>query len=240
VVTSPAELHEVQPHAPLREYLCENAARLLNFLVEHHGLPHGSSIYVVTGTVLSATWATATHATAMDPVFNTLTLKRFPGSEDNESSYRWTHRGNAQTRTQGSRVGRSKDQCIFLRGFMITASPAVWQARKELALRATSPPSESSPGSRPNQSQNVPSSTSTEGEFDAKGKGIAQAGQFDSIGSLLAAPSALSQATVHSVPPEATYADDYPSLEINKALLEAVCWLPSYQLCQLMRILGAV
>lgn len=220
VVTSPAEQHEIKVHAPLREYLCENASRLLDFLVEHHDLPHGSSIYVVTGTIHSAAWAMATHGTAMDPSFDTLTLKRIPGTAEREPFYHWRHRGNAQTRTQGRRPSEKNDQCIFLKGFLVTASIAIWNTRRELTLKSTSNPSEG-PSNQPNQDGKASSSGSKEGDLKGKGRETSQSGHPLSGGLAHSVPG-LNRAMVRSIPSQATSADGYPSREINEALLENV------------------
>ncbi|KAH6916495.1 hypothetical protein BKA70DRAFT_487888 [Coprinopsis sp. MPI-PUGE-AT-0042] len=219
-VTSPAELREVKDHSLLRRYLCENAASLFAFLAEHHALPHGSSIYVVTGTILSATWATATHSIPMHPSHNTLVLKReVPSDQSRKPFFVWTKRGNARTQTQGSQAGEAKDQCLFLRGFLITASPAVWMARSE-ATKVSATHTETQDLQREPQQGHVNAEDQNE---DTNGKGH-QAGRTTKSRSFT--PSSFSSSVrnmgainVHPLPPQAAIASDYPSYRINNMLL---------------------
>lgn len=72
----------------------------------------------------------------MDPSYDRLVLKRVLNDETLQHFFVWTERGNAQTRTH---EGTNKDQSLFLKGFLMTASPAVWKARKkEFILRQAS------------------------------------------------------------------------------------------------------
>jgi hypothetical protein len=84
-------------------------------------------LYVVTGTVMSSSWAIATYTEPMDPAFNSAVLSRCVPNTANSPSYRWTRTGKSQaqskiTRTIDATGERAKDQCLFLRGFLLTPS----------------------------------------------------------------------------------------------------------------------
>ncbi|KAH6903485.1 hypothetical protein BKA70DRAFT_598686 [Coprinopsis sp. MPI-PUGE-AT-0042] len=123
-VTSPAELLSLKDHTPLRDWLCKHGMDLFQSLRPGRSDP----LYVVTGTVMSSSWATATYAEPMDAPYNLLVLAHltFHGPYS-QSSYRWTRTGKAQARSRTSATldsaGESaRDQCLFLRGFLLTPS----------------------------------------------------------------------------------------------------------------------
>jgi hypothetical protein len=85
-------------------------------------------LYVVTGTVMSSSWAIATYTEPMDPAYNLAVLSRVMSETPNSHpTYRWTRTGKSQarsriTKTIDSTGERVKDQCLFLRGFLLTPS----------------------------------------------------------------------------------------------------------------------
>lgn len=219
VITSPAELSEIESEdlRELRQYLCENASLLLNFLRREHRLLQGSSIYVVTGTILSATWAIATHNKPMHPTYNTLLLKRVAGTSGNQSPfYRWESKGNAQTRTQGHRSQpASKDQCLFLRGFLITASSDFWKKRFETTKVVTD--NQETPELQQQHSQNATGLLRGSGDDGSANRDLFLSSATASRPSDLGESEGIS---VEPFPPEGTSANDYPSFRINNALLD--------------------
>ncbi|KAH6890776.1 hypothetical protein BKA70DRAFT_1327284 [Coprinopsis sp. MPI-PUGE-AT-0042] len=56
---------------------------------------------------------------------NTLVLKRHTLEVDGQPAWAWTQRASAQVRISETRAS-DKDQCLFLRGFLITASERWW------------------------------------------------------------------------------------------------------------------
>ncbi|KAH6912954.1 hypothetical protein BKA70DRAFT_1531665 [Coprinopsis sp. MPI-PUGE-AT-0042] len=222
-ITSPAERWRMKRIDILRDYLCQNASRLFEFLSERHLLSEGTSICVVTGTVLSSSWATATYNHPMDPSHNALVLKRVAGNESQSPYFLWTCSGSAQTRTHGRQVRVTKDQCLFLKGFLLDASPSMWKARREAIKRQTTcqgrPDLQSDGGrggSNSNNSQSGGSSTSQQGVETTNS--LSQGPSS----SLLSAPAGrvLGSITIHSIPPDRGSASDYPSYRINKSLLD--------------------
>jgi hypothetical protein len=84
-------------------------------------------LYIVTGTVMSSSWAMASYTEPMNPAFNLAVLSRCVPNNPNSPSYRWTRTGKSQARTKITRTidstgERVKDQCLFLRGFLLTPS----------------------------------------------------------------------------------------------------------------------
>ncbi|KAH6890788.1 hypothetical protein BKA70DRAFT_867374 [Coprinopsis sp. MPI-PUGE-AT-0042] len=222
-VTSPAELREVKNHNALRQYLCENAAQLFECLMEHHAVSRGSSIYVVTGTVMSATWAIATHDTPMHTSHDTLVLKRVQGNQSQTPFFMWRERGNAQTRTQGRQARQNKDQCLFLRGFLITASPAPWTPGREETNKVPT----SHPGVQEIRRDQGQDFVHPAGHNGDNGGESFQAGKTATSLSLsLASPFSLPSSrhvesiTVHDIPTKTEIANDYPSFRINQTLLD--------------------
>ncbi|KAH6916301.1 hypothetical protein BKA70DRAFT_483570 [Coprinopsis sp. MPI-PUGE-AT-0042] len=208
-ITSPAELEEMEENDSLREYLCQHADRLFNFLVEKYRVPEGSSIYIVTGTITSASWATATYDSPMDPSYNSLVLKRVANNQTRRSFSMWTERGNAQTNQHD---GTCKNQILFLRGFLMTASPAVWKARKALILR------QAHPETSVKQDALSPTANETAGR-DVSANGAVN----DPNSTLCSLPSgsvAMNGVSIHSIPAHAIPGGDYPSYRVNQALLD--------------------
>ncbi|KAH6916293.1 hypothetical protein BKA70DRAFT_483494 [Coprinopsis sp. MPI-PUGE-AT-0042] len=161
----------------------------------------------------------------MLPSHDTLVLKReVPIDQSQNPFFVWTRRGNAQTRTQGSRAGETKDQCLFLRGFLITASPAVWTARAE------TPKVPASHQDAPDISRDHIQGPINSGKYtdDASGKGPLRGRSTHSLASaathpLLNHPNANNinsgDITVCPMPPQVAIGSDYPSLRINRSLL---------------------
>jgi hypothetical protein len=84
-------------------------------------------LYVVTGTVMSSSWAIATYTKPMGPAHHMAVLSHCTPNTPNSPSYHWKRTGNSQaqskiTRTVDATGERTKDQCLFLRGFLLTPS----------------------------------------------------------------------------------------------------------------------
>ncbi|KAH6916287.1 hypothetical protein BKA70DRAFT_1419197 [Coprinopsis sp. MPI-PUGE-AT-0042] len=141
VVTSPAELQKMANNNPLRQYLHRNGPRMFEFLQEKHKFAQRSSLYIVTGTVLSASWAIATYGHPMKVPHNTLALKHYVGDENRQPFWAWTQRASAHVRVGGTRAS-NKDQCLFLHGFLIT--PSLWPPSDPSTPPSPSTTSESS------------------------------------------------------------------------------------------------
>lgn len=222
VATSPAELRKMRNTDGLRSYLCQNASRLFDLLMERHRLPEGASIYVVTGNILSAAWATATHDRPMDPAHNVLALKRVSGHTDRPPYFIWTERGNAQTRTQGSRARDRKDQCLFLRGFLISASPAVWNARRSASPLQTShrEGANHSFHEQPYQARGA-DTAQKEGRHTLVQPSTRNLNSLTTdVSSLPVASAKMDDISIRTLPPQTTQDSDYPSFRVNKALLD--------------------
>ncbi|KAH6903472.1 hypothetical protein BKA70DRAFT_1301080 [Coprinopsis sp. MPI-PUGE-AT-0042] len=126
--TSPAQLHTLKPHnlEHLRLWLCKNGIDLVNLLVPDRGDP----LFIVTGLVTSSSWATAAYPQSREASQSpdSLVLSRL--TENLPQNYRWTRtsrqataRSKASPSGLDSRGERIKDQCLFLRGFLVTPSP---------------------------------------------------------------------------------------------------------------------
>ncbi|KAH6880895.1 hypothetical protein BKA70DRAFT_187226 [Coprinopsis sp. MPI-PUGE-AT-0042] len=82
-------------------------------------------LYIVTGKVTSSSWATATYSEPLIAPNDALVLTRFFRGLP---PYRWTEPGNARNWSKSSsnvnpQGERASDQCLFLRGFLVTPSP---------------------------------------------------------------------------------------------------------------------
>ncbi|KAH6903498.1 hypothetical protein BKA70DRAFT_598917 [Coprinopsis sp. MPI-PUGE-AT-0042] len=120
-VTSPAELHTLNDEniRHLRLWLCDHGLELVQSL--NLGRTE-NPLYVVTAKVTSSSWAIATYAEPMPESDNVLVLTHTPGKIP---PYYWSEPGTAQTRSMSSSAvneqgQRASDQCLFLRGYMIT------------------------------------------------------------------------------------------------------------------------
>ncbi|KAH6880898.1 hypothetical protein BKA70DRAFT_187284 [Coprinopsis sp. MPI-PUGE-AT-0042] len=135
--TSPAQLHTLQPQnlGHLRLWLCKHGMDLFHVL----GLDRHDPLFIVTGLMTSSSWATAAYPQAREASqdHGSLVLSRVP--EDLPQNYYWTRTARQATvRAKASPSGvdsegkRIKDQCLFLRGFLITPKDASYQARHGL------------------------------------------------------------------------------------------------------------
>lgn len=126
--TSPAQLHTLKPDnlKHLRLWLCKHGMDLFSLLEPGQQDP----LFIVTGLVTSSSWAAAAYPQARGDSHShgSLVLSRF--SEYLPQKYRWTRTSRqATTRSKASPSGLDsqgemiKDQCLFLRGFLITPSP---------------------------------------------------------------------------------------------------------------------
>ncbi|KAH6890778.1 hypothetical protein BKA70DRAFT_1234381 [Coprinopsis sp. MPI-PUGE-AT-0042] len=129
-LTSSGELETLTQKSrnQLREYLCNHGTQLMANLHREHYLEHGQSLYVVTGTIKSGCWAIAVHTSPMrEPYDQVVLTRREDKSGDAFPTYDWTVRGSADARSGASDcinagAERTKDQCLFLRGFLVTPS----------------------------------------------------------------------------------------------------------------------
>ncbi|KAH6903520.1 hypothetical protein BKA70DRAFT_1301209 [Coprinopsis sp. MPI-PUGE-AT-0042] len=135
--TSPAQLHTLQPQnlGHLRLWLCKHGMDLFHVL----GLDRHDPLFIVTGLMTSSSWATAAYPQAREASqdHGSLVLSRVP--EDLPQNYYWTRTARQATvRAKASPSGvdsegkRIKDQCLFLRGFLVTPKGASHQARHGL------------------------------------------------------------------------------------------------------------
>lgn len=130
-ITSSAQLDTLSPLSrnELRQYLCGHGTQLLAHLQGTNHLAPGESLYVVTGTIKSDSWAIAVHTTPMKEPYDHIVLARRAdkGTGALPDTYEWTSKGNADARYGVSRSldddeRRAKDQSLFLRGFLIAPS----------------------------------------------------------------------------------------------------------------------
>ncbi|KAH6890781.1 hypothetical protein BKA70DRAFT_866685 [Coprinopsis sp. MPI-PUGE-AT-0042] len=129
-LTSSGELETLTPasRSQLKEYLCSNGTQLMIRLRQKRHLQPGQSLYVVTGTIKSDSWAIAVHTSPMQEPYDQMVLTRREDTpEDTSPTYEWASCGSADARCGTSKaIGedgrRSKDQCLFLRGFLLTPS----------------------------------------------------------------------------------------------------------------------
>jgi hypothetical protein len=223
-ITSPTVLDQLRWNDDIRDYLCRYASRLFEYLSKRHSLPNGTSLYVVTGTILSASWATATyeHPTG-GPSYDSMVLKRV--AAPNSPYYMWTDKGNAQTRTQGRQLRDKKDQCLFLKGFLLDASPDFWKAHRE-KLRLENEHGET-PHTQTNDRQHrqgVRGPNASEESSHQRIGGGSNSVSLDHPAQVFSGSSSDGQSkiTIHAIPSYGSVASDYPSSRVNKALLELV------------------
>jgi hypothetical protein len=199
----------------LRDYLCHRAQNIFDFLVEKHRVPEGSSVYIITGTIRSTSWATATHDRPMNSPYDSLVLKRVLNDETLEQFFVWTERGSAQTRTQD---GNRKDQTLFLRGFLMTASPTIWEARRRASTAVRQTPPSDMQGSSNYTTKERPG-----GEVPDRRTGELPASPSSKPSNSHSCSSMNnSGVSIHSFPASAAPVGDYPSYRINQALLDFV------------------
>ncbi|KAH6887267.1 caspase domain-containing protein [Coprinopsis sp. MPI-PUGE-AT-0042] len=210
-VTSTAQLHTLvgdKIHR-LRLWLCKYGMELLQSLEPGRTDP----LYVVTGKVTSSSWANATYA---EPE-NSLVLTHFL---DDLPSYQWTEPGASRNWSKSSSTvinpqgERASDQCLFLRGFLLTPASenTTRQAKHALNIGDTIPDSR----------------TSCKGHLNVDAAGGAS-GQGSSRFTHFPAPSSQSSGSgrgagqhdllIDEIPPTSSM-DFYPSHQINKRLLE--------------------
>ncbi|KAH6867457.1 hypothetical protein BKA70DRAFT_1360606 [Coprinopsis sp. MPI-PUGE-AT-0042] len=117
----------------LREYLRNHGTQLMRNLGGKDYLEPSQSLYVVTGTIKSDSWAIAVHKSPMREPYDQMVLTRIEGNSGVDfPTHEWTCWGSADARCGASSSideggGRVKDQCLFLRGFLLTMSPDVEQ-----------------------------------------------------------------------------------------------------------------
>ncbi|KAH6911152.1 hypothetical protein BKA70DRAFT_1460348 [Coprinopsis sp. MPI-PUGE-AT-0042] len=218
-VTSPAQLHTLplDRNDRLRDWLRKHGMDLLQFVNPGRTEP----LYLVTGKVTSSSWATATYSEPMiapdDELVLTHHFRAIP-------PYRWTEPKNARTMSQSSSTvdaqGKiASDQCLFLRGFLLTPSPQYVNCQARHALKT----SDNNPGT----SESPPNVDGTRG---ASGEGSSQftpsvhpssrggAAQEGTMGES-AWGSKRGDFLMEEVP-SLSPLDYYPSHRINRRLLE--------------------
>ncbi|KAH6918045.1 hypothetical protein BKA70DRAFT_7230 [Coprinopsis sp. MPI-PUGE-AT-0042] len=130
-IPSSAQLDTLSPLSTneLRKYLCDQGIRLMMHLRDKHYLDPGQSLYVATGAIKSDSWGIAVHTSPMREPYNHIVLARRTGKGSGAftDTYGWTSKGNADARYGVSSSvdndgRRTKDQSLFLRGFLITPS----------------------------------------------------------------------------------------------------------------------
>lgn len=117
-ITSPARLETmVQDRiARLRGWLASHGKDLFQYFS-----PDGANpLYIVTGQVSSASWATATYSECSSTLpKRSLVLTRFA---DDWPQYTWTETTGEVNHMTGFNNEGAPDQCLFLRGFLLTPS----------------------------------------------------------------------------------------------------------------------
>ncbi|KAH6916271.1 hypothetical protein BKA70DRAFT_483121 [Coprinopsis sp. MPI-PUGE-AT-0042] len=232
VLTSSGDLETLTTTSgnQLREYLRRHGTQLIIRLRQKYYLQPGQSLYVVTGTIKSDSWAIAVHTSPMREGYDQMVLTRREGMLGAPfPTHEWTRLGSADARCEASKVidadgRRIKDQCLFLRGFLLTPSLDLGQQRKTST-------STDSPGG---DSSSSPDATDSE-KGDDKGRkgGSANSGQHKSLepnhhgtsseGSLQHQLQGIFQLVSLVQPFPATTSDlksYYPSRRINDTLLE--------------------
>ncbi|KAH6903497.1 hypothetical protein BKA70DRAFT_1301159 [Coprinopsis sp. MPI-PUGE-AT-0042] len=231
-VTSPAQLLSLRDHAPLRDWLCEHGMALLQSLRPGRADP----LYVVTGTIASSSWAIATYAEPMNAPYDSLILtRRMLKDSSPQSSYLWTHTGRAQARSRTSTTidstgEKAKDQCLFLRGFLLTPSTKHTSRTEGYGVRndgnTASEPNSTTGESRSstnNSSKNNHDSIGEAGSLDStsvtpSSEGPDESGTSEDVG--VPAPIEAPEHVVVDEIPFLTSTEIYPSHMINKRLLE--------------------
>ncbi|KAH6903522.1 hypothetical protein BKA70DRAFT_1404123 [Coprinopsis sp. MPI-PUGE-AT-0042] len=220
--TTPVQLHTLKPKNldHLHLWLCEHGIDLVQLLVPGGGDP----LFIVTGLVTSSSWATAAYPQSME-AFNghgSLVLSRLP--LDSPHRYRWTRTSRqATTRSKASPSGidpqgeRIKDQCLFLRGFLVTLSPRLAKHQSQYALRHSNTKPIRDPGPDVGTTGGVRGEPSSENSspFSSLGSGALQ----DATMEWAAQDSSYDNLSVEEVPSSSSL-NFYPSQRMNKRLLE--------------------
>ncbi|KAH6890782.1 hypothetical protein BKA70DRAFT_1327363 [Coprinopsis sp. MPI-PUGE-AT-0042] len=129
-LTSSGDLESLTPKSrnQLREYLCNHGTQLVKQLRRRHYLEPNQSLYVVTGTIKSDSWAIAVHTSPMREPYDQMVLTKREGNPGADlPTHEWSSWGSADARCGASDAidedgGRARDQCLFLRGFLLTPS----------------------------------------------------------------------------------------------------------------------
>ncbi|KAH6874975.1 hypothetical protein BKA70DRAFT_1449092 [Coprinopsis sp. MPI-PUGE-AT-0042] len=215
-VTSPAQLETLtrDRNRRLRAWLCKYGMDLIQSIDPGRIEP----LYIVTGKVTSSSWATATYSEPMTATGDALVLTRFLRGLP---SYRWTEPGNARNESKYSRSinpegERASDQCLFLRGFLLTPAANETSHKPRRTLKASN--------SAPGTSETHPKADTTGG---ASGEGSPQSTHSSRASSQTGASRMGGRARgmeqddllIEEVP-SLSSVDFYPSHRINRRLLE--------------------
>ncbi|KAH6903483.1 hypothetical protein BKA70DRAFT_1227802 [Coprinopsis sp. MPI-PUGE-AT-0042] len=197
-VTSPAQLHTLtdSENHRLSLWLCEHGMELVQTLNPGRADP----LYIVTGKVTSSSWATATYAEPMPESDNTVVLTHIPGETP---PYYWSEPGTTRNWSKASSAvnpqgERASNQCLFLRGFLLTPSPPNGSRQARYPLKS---------------SHNIPGASESHLNMDTTGWDPRDSEGDDLL--IEEIPSSSSVDMLTSAPK-----DFYPSHRINNRLLE--------------------
>lgn len=133
-LTASADLEEVDGYAQLRQHICQHAELIYRHADRVRTIGEEETLYIITGSIKSNSYALAAYQEAMCEPNNVLKLVKQQGPSDTDPTgnatqhYTWTRRGTAQARMGASQHPGVKDQSLFLRGFKLDFS-ASFRAR---------------------------------------------------------------------------------------------------------------
>ncbi|KAH6911150.1 G-protein alpha subunit-domain-containing protein [Coprinopsis sp. MPI-PUGE-AT-0042] len=218
-VTSPAQLHTLPQdrNHRLRAWLGKHGMELVQFVDPGRTDP----LYIVTGKITSSSWANATYSEPMIAPDDVLVLsRRFHGIPP----YLWTEPKSARNWSQSSSTvnaqgERASDQCLFLRGFLLTPSPRYWSRQTRRALKTSNGNPDISE-SRPDVDAKGGASEEGSSQFTPSSQPSSRSGapREVTMGGRAAA-SERDDLLIEEVP-ALTSLDFYPSHRINRRLLE--------------------
>jgi len=190
VPLSSANLEELSNPTAIEDYIIDNAAAIWAYANSKRRLTDSQSLYFVTGAIKGNSWAIASFREEMKFPFNKLKLHLHDPSS--ALGYVWLERGVAEAKVgpHSSSYRNAKNQCLFLRGYKLSASMEV---RSQLRAARHTPcmdghsrhsPSSDSQGLEPrdddpNRRGGHPSSASN---FDQDGASLDPSGSQSSMG----------------------------------------------------------
>ena len=125
---TPVDMDKADSPVELCKYVCTHAEAIYLHANDIRPIGEDESLYVVTSSVKSGSWAIAAYKDEMHAEHNTLelvsTFSEPDGQEGSLPKYRWTKRGSAQTRWGRSPDGKVKNQTMFIRGLKLAFSSA--------------------------------------------------------------------------------------------------------------------
>lgn len=124
-LTSSANKEETNDPIAMEEYIKQNAEVIYRHASSFRTIGEKESLYIITGSIKSDSWAMAAYGTHAGSKGSTLRLVPVPGVGDGAAEYEWRSHGSASRARFGkSDKPRVKDQSLFLRGFKVAFSPA--------------------------------------------------------------------------------------------------------------------